>query len=196
MRNKLKVATAFSGGSIVPVKGFEEEYSVSKNGEIFSSPRNGTINELKVLKPSKSKTGYLRVVLSKHNVRHYKSVHRIVAENLVHGDNSLTVNHIDGNKLNNSVDNLEWISTGDNTRHAIENGLANRDGNTNPNFKEWYAIKPNGEKFQNKSLTMKDFCKNNNIHVSTVIRNMKKGTSISKRHKFLSGWRFYHVESC
>ena len=43
----------------------------------------------------------------------------------VEGDHSLSVNHKDGNKLNNHADNLEWISLANNTRHQNEIGLAN-----------------------------------------------------------------------
>ena len=189
----LKVATAFSGGKLKKVIGFENEYLISENGEIFSMPRNGTINEIKKIKPSKSKAGYLRVVLSKNNKVYYKTVHRLVAENFVSGNKTLTVNHIDGNKINNNVENLEWISTGDNTRHAIKNGLTHRDSTKNPNFKKWYAIKPNGDVYRDENITLKEFCKKNKIHISTIIRNMKKGTALSKRSGILQGWRFYHA---
>ena len=51
-------------------------------------------------------------------------VHRMVAECFIANPNNLdTVNHKDGNKLNNSVENLEWMSYSDNLRHAFDNGL-------------------------------------------------------------------------
>ena len=53
------------------------------------------------------------------------NVHRLVAICFVEGDVSLTVNHIDGNKLNNVYTNLEFISAKDNIKHAWDNNLSN-----------------------------------------------------------------------
>lgn len=50
-------------------------------------------------------------------------VHRLVAEAFIPGDTSLTVNHKDGNRQNNVVENLEWLSIADNIRHAFITGL-------------------------------------------------------------------------
>jgi len=54
------------------------------------------------------------------------TVHRLVAMAWVAGDHSLSVNHKDGNKLNNHASNLEWVSLADNTRHQHETGLSNK----------------------------------------------------------------------
>ena len=55
----------------------------------------------------------------------YRSVHRLVAKSFVDGesDERIEVNHIDGNKLNNCADNLEWVSKKDNIAHALMIGL-------------------------------------------------------------------------
>ena len=51
-------------------------------------------------------------------------VHRLVAEKYIPNPNQLPqINHIDGNKLNNRVSNLEWVSNGGNRKHAVEKGL-------------------------------------------------------------------------
>ena len=62
--------------------------------------------------------GYARIILSDGKGHHTHYVHRLVAMAFVSGDTSLTVNHIDMNKLNNRADNLEWISHADNLAKA------------------------------------------------------------------------------
>lgn len=73
--------------------------------------------------------GYLVVNLRKNHIADVTPVHRIVAETFI--DNPLglpTVNHKDGNKHNNRVDNLEWVSYSENNMHALEHGLRHPRG--------------------------------------------------------------------
>ena len=81
------------------------------------------------LKATVNKTlGYLVVNFQRNNTSHTQYVHRLVAEKFVRGDFSLSVNHKDGNKLNNHYKNLEWVSLADNTRHQYRTGLHNPSG--------------------------------------------------------------------
>ena len=64
----------------------------------------------------------LRVSLWKNGHSKDHAIHRLVASSFL-GKSSLTVNHIDGNRLNNNIKNLEWLSIADNIRHGFENGL-------------------------------------------------------------------------
>ena len=74
----------------------------------------------KLLKAGKSKAGYLTVSLRGST----KTIHRLVAETFIPNPLNLPcVNHKDGNKLNNHVSNLEWVSYGENNSHAIRIGL-------------------------------------------------------------------------
>ena len=95
------------------------DYEVSDKGEI----RKIGSSALKTLSLCNT-TGYLKTSLWRNNVGRTHLVHRLVAIAFVDGDTELTVNHIDGNKQNNTPDNLEWITKADNTRHQHRTGLA------------------------------------------------------------------------
>lgn len=80
----------------------------------------------RVLTQRVSNDGYLTVKLNHEGVSLTKTVHRLVAEAFIpNPDNKPTVNHIDGNKLNNHVDNLEWATMGEQMTHAYSMGLKN-----------------------------------------------------------------------
>lgn len=75
-----------------------------------------------LLKPYKTKKGYLSVSIKEHKTN--RVVHRLVANAFIPNPNNLPqVNHIDGNKTNNRVDNLEWCDNQYNIKHAIRIGL-------------------------------------------------------------------------
>lgn len=114
------------------VVGFEGLYYVDENGNVYSYDKvvqhnygGKAIKKGKQLKPEKTNCGYLRVLLiNKDNKRCHVSIHRAVAEAFISNPNNLPqVNHIDGNKLNNNVNNLEWVTSSQNINHAFKNGL-------------------------------------------------------------------------
>lgn len=141
------------------IKDYEELYQVSNLGRVRSMPRKGThINKIHILKSNKNYKGYLHVSLTKKCVSKTKSIHRLVAETFIpNPDNLPQVNHKDGNKLNNCVDNLEWITNYDNLIHSIRIGLRKNSYkkgkdhcrsvivnqyDLNNNFiKQWYCVK-------------------------------------------------------
>jgi hypothetical protein len=108
------------------IKGYEGLYQVSNNARVKSVARfNGkmTVYE-KIKKQSTGSSGYLFVMLYKENIGKNNSVHRLVAEAFIpNPDNKPQVNHIDGNKKNNQICNLEWCTRKENTQHAIRTGL-------------------------------------------------------------------------
>ena len=104
----------------VAIKNFEGIYSIDINGTVF--------NELKgtIKKPTQLKIGYLMVDLYKNNKATKCYIHRLLAEHFIPNsepDSKKQVNHIDGNKLNNSITNLEWVTHQDNLKHARDTGL-------------------------------------------------------------------------
>lgn len=117
------------------IKGFENSYEVSNLGNVRSidryciqknnrSEKYNHIYKGKILKQFKNKAGYMQVQLSYRYKSYPKRVHRLVAETFIDNPNDYScVNHIDGNKLNNNVDNLEWCSYSHNNRHARKTGL-------------------------------------------------------------------------
>lgn len=87
------------------IKGFEGKYSVSDSGIVKRI--NNTSNN--VLKGGTTKGGYRLVILYKEGHKYAKYIHRLVAEYFLNKPEEFNdVKHIDGNKLNNDVSNLEW----------------------------------------------------------------------------------------
>lgn len=125
-----------------PIKGFEGIYEVSNLGRLksFKKHENGYI-----LSNKNSKGGYFSITLTdyKNNKTKHTRVHRLVAETFIPNPNNYpVVNHIDGNKQNNRVDNLEWCTVQHNVKHAL---------NHNPNM-----IK--GMKKHNQYIKPKEIC--------------------------------------
>lgn len=96
------------------VREYEGLYLVSESGGLYSLYKN------RLMRQTVNDRGYKAVSLCKDGVRKVKEVHRIVAEAFIENpiQGYSEVNHIDGNKLNNKKSNLEWVTKGDNLRHA------------------------------------------------------------------------------
>lgn len=105
MMNKLRVLDLFSG------------YTIREDGQIKS--RFG-----RLIKQQAGNTGYLRVELWTNGKGKKYLLHRLIAEKFIpNPDGKPVVNHIDGNKQNNAIENLEWVTRSENQLHAYRAGL-------------------------------------------------------------------------
>lgn len=147
------------------VVGYEGIYEISNNGLIRTKEGKTTYTEhhgvrhwkQRVLKQKIDKENSCRVNLWKDGKERTHLVHRLVAEAflpLIEGKNY--VNHIDGNRLNNSVDNLEWCDHNDNNNHAFDNNLMTTNHeiiliNIKTNKEFTFISKSKASKFLNRS---------------------------------------------
>ncbi len=145
-------------------------YFVTEEGLVFSSKTN------KFLKFSYDQQGYQRVGLY---VGDYKSktikVHRLVAETFIDNiENKKDVNHIDGNKANNNISNLEWCTRSENIKHAFKNGLKivtqNQIDGVKKRFSKQVVDKSNGKIYN----SLKDASIDLNVNYSTLKNNFRK----------------------
>lgn len=102
-------------------------YRVSNKGRIVSMnyrSRPGTRGRVKIMQPAEDANGYLRTMIKRDGRYDTIKVHRLVAKHWVPNPGEKPqVNHLDGNKLNNRVENLQWVTHRENIDHAVANGF-------------------------------------------------------------------------
>lgn len=112
------------------ILGYEGLYKISNYGNVTSVARvisngNGIRKSKDLLKTHVDNGhGYFRVCLSKKNTKKYVLVHILIANHFIENPNNLPIiNHKDGNKKNNTIDNLEWCTWSHNNKHGYDTGL-------------------------------------------------------------------------
>lgn len=158
-------------------------YYVTDDGRVYSEISH------KFLSPQLDKNGYEKVaMISTDGKRHRYSVHRLVLENFnpVENMSQLQVNHKDGDKRNNALKNLEWVTNYENTQHAILTGLRNFNGEKNPSAKLTEQQVCEIINLIQKSLSCAAIAQMYNVSASTIerIKKRKTWTSISKNFIF------------
>lgn len=165
------------------IEGYNNKYQISNYGRIKSLCDNHLMKREVILKPRIANNGYLYINLYKNSKCKTKRIHRLVAETFIDNPNNLPqVNHIDGNKLNNKANNLEWVSASDNCKHAYINGLSNpinnlpKDlkGKNNPKAKKIIQLDINNNPIK-KWETIKEASETLKInHISACCRGNRK----------------------
>lgn len=137
---------------------FPDHYEVSDKGRVKGKYFD------KVLAQSHHKTNCYRVRLCVNSDKYSRSVHRMVAEAFIDNpENKPEVNHIDGNRLNNLLENLEWVTQKENMDHAVKTGLINNPfGSKARHFKGVTKVWKDGvcvfELYGNRDITRAGFC--------------------------------------
>lgn len=106
------------------ITGYEGFYQVSNLGRVKHLANGIKCNRERFLVGINQGCGYLAVGLSKGGVKKMFLIHRLVAAAFFGDHPGLSVNHKNGNKHNNRIDNLEYMTLAENNRHARKNGLA------------------------------------------------------------------------
>ena len=154
------------------IPGYEGYYEIDRNGNVRSIKRviktkKGTLSiNSRSITPRSNNYGYLEIRLSKAGFTKTKFVHRLLAMTYIKNtDNKPEVNHINGVKLDNRLDNLEWVTKSENMKHAFKNGL----------------IKPKGKKIVDSSTgaeftSIRKAAKIRGIKYQTLLRHLSGKT--------------------
>lgn len=147
-----------------------DQYQVSNYGRVKTTANSATRKE-RILKPLKHPRGYFRVALWKDNKSKFFFIHRLVAEYFMDNPESKpTINHIDGDKSNNHIDNLEWSTYRENMNHAVENRIS-ACGERNGRSK---LTQVQVEEIRNSTLTSVELSTIYGVHKSNINRIKRK----------------------
>lgn len=165
------------------IEGYEGLYQVSNLGKVKALEKivwNGKGNVYfseKILAPTTDKDGYLNLTLHHKGKAKTFKIHRLVAKAFIDNpENKPQVNHKDGNKQNNYVDNLEWVTGKENIQHAYKVHLMNQDGKNNAMYGRLGADNPN-------SIPIYQL----DIHTNKIIKEFDSLTSAARELQVTPG---------
>lgn len=175
------------------ITGFEGLYSVSNLGNIKSHSRKANISNGKfrimkerILKPQITFNGYHAIVLNNGDKHKMFKIHTLVATHFIDNKFNLKeINHIDGNKLNNHINNIEWCSRSQNVKHSYDSGLRvfnqkMRNALLNANCRKVFCTKT-----RIIYDSVKDAAKTINVHPSTLSGKLNKKRRNNTTFKYL-----------
>lgn len=151
------------------IAGFEGKYAITEDGQVWSYRNNS------FLRGEYLKSGYIRYSLQDNGKRVRKLGHRLVAEAFLENPNNLPqVDHINGDKTNNSIENLRWVSPSDNRKNRPKN-----------RYCKIYC-------FENEKIyfSQPDAARELKISVESVGQSVRYGCKASK------GYHFYRIQEC
>lgn len=169
------------------IEGYEN-YLIDEEGNIYNTNTN------KYLKGFE-KDGYKYCGLFANKSKRNYLVHRLVAQAFIpNPDNLPYVNHIDGNKLNNNANNLEWVTQSQNIQHAHDNNLIKKQGK-----KEYYKEDLDGEEWKkmlNTDYSVSSCGRIRNDTSNVLLKSCHKGLAYNQVSLFINGVRknaYVHV---
>lgn len=154
------------------IPGYEGLYEVSNDGRVRSWKNGswGRAGKPKELSQNITETGYPMLSLCRDGVPRKVTVHRLVTEAFISNpENKPCINHLDGDRANNHVNNLEWCTYAENNQHAYDTGAADRRGEGQPRSilteREVIEIR---EKYVPRVVTQADLAKEYNVSRSAI----------------------------
>lgn len=168
--------------------GYEGLYLIDSLGNVVSLPRqqgSRFVNQYRILGTKVNRLGYKEVALSKDGKTRTVLLHRLIAQHFIDNpDNLPCVNHKNGIKSDNRIENLEWCTRSQNTKHAYDNNLGGfrdfaNNGVRTMNWETQYVrvvlISPNGEALEFGSTTeAAEYLGTNKDEVGRAIRKSQR----------------------
>jgi len=161
------------------IEDFEGKYQVSNFGRVKSLKRKiseswkGNKAETIILNPLKGDRRYLQVSLWSNGKDHKRYIHRLVAKAFIpNPENKPQVNHKDGDKCNNAVNNLEWNTRSENVKHAISTGLNKENGKPKLTHGNIISI----FRMRNENVPVYKIAKKYNVNPSCIYGVLRRDT--------------------